>query len=195
MQLILIRHGQTQWNASKKYQGHTDIPLNDTGRQQARRLAEYLRQVETIEAVYSSDLLRARETAEMVGQAFNLQPLIDQRLREFCFGKWEGLTFNQVYSTYRAEFEQWFNNLEEFCVPGGESFSDVANRSLEAIADIKKRHTGTVVVVTHGGVIKAVLSRIQPNADPWQDTVPPGSLTKISFFKDSIEIPHIGMVV
>ena len=132
MQLILIRHGQTEWNASQKYQGHTDIPLDDTGRQQARRLAEHLLQLEKVEAVYASDLVRARETAEIIAQAFNLKPLIDPRLRELCFGKWEGLTFNQVYAIYRAEFEQWYNSRQSLCA-GGESFSDVANRSLRLL--------------------------------------------------------------
>jgi alpha-ribazole phosphatase len=195
MQLILIRHGQTEWNASQKYQGHTDIPLDDTGRQQARRLAEHLLQLEKVEAVYASDLVRARETAEIIAQAFNLKPLIDPRLRELCFGKWEGLTFNQVYAIYRAEFEQWYNSLAEFCVPGGESFSDVANRSLEAIADIKQKNRGTVAAVTHGGVIKAVLSRIQSDLDLWQVNIMPASLTKIGFSNNSIAISYIGVVV
>lgn len=195
MKLILIRHGQTQWNASQRYQGHTDIPLNDTGRQQALRLADYLVKDEAVEAVYCSDLSRARETAEIIGRAFKLQPHPDHRLREFCFGKWEGLTFTQVYAAYRSEFEQWFNNLEEFRVPGGESFSDLASRSLEAIEEIKKKHAGTAVVVTHGGVIKAMLRRIRANSDPWQETVPPGSLTRIDFLNERIEIPHIGLAV
>jgi alpha-ribazole phosphatase len=195
MKLILIRHGETRWNAIQKYQGHTDIPLNDRGRQQAARLAEHLKATEQVEAVYCSDLLRAHETAAIVARPFQIEPVSDSRLREFHFGNWEGLTFNQVYASYREEFEQWFNNPEDFRVPGGESFSDLARRSLEAIEDVCKKHAGTTLIITHGGVIKVMLCQLQSISNPWQETVPPGSLTEINLVAGRMQLQHFGVVV
>lgn len=195
MKIILIRHGETHWNAIQKYQGHTDIPLNERGRQQAARLAAYLKAAEQVEAVYCSDLLRARETALIVARPFQIEPVSDRRLREFHFGKWEGLTFNQVYAGYRYEFEQWFNNPEDFRVPEGESFSDLARRSLQAIEDVSRKHAGTTLIVTHGGVIKVMLCQLQSISNPWQETVPPGSLTEINVIDGRMQIQHFGVVV
>lgn len=195
MKIILIRHGETRWNAIQKYQGHTDIPLNEKGRQQATRLADYLKVTEKIEAVYCSDLVRARETAAIVAGPFQIKPISDSRLREFDFGKWEGLTFNQVYDDYREDFEQWFNNPHHFRVPGGESFADLAGRSLAAIKDIGSKHYGTTVIVTHGGVIKVVLCQLQFITNPWQETVPLGSLTEINLVGGDMQLQHFGLEV
>lgn len=195
MKLILIRHGETAWNACQRYQGQTDIPLNENGRVQAARLAEYLLEHEPIEAIYCSDLVRAHETADLLARAYNLTPTADKRLREFCFGVWEGLTFNEIWEAYREDFEKWFTNFEEFCVPGGESFTDLALRSLEAIGEISLNHAGAVAVVTHGGVIKAVLCRLQHSPDPWQDSVPPGSLTIIEMSPEHTQIVGVGLTV
>lgn len=195
MRLILIRHGETHWNASQRYQGQTDIPLNHTGREQAARLAEYLHKNEPLEAVYCSDLVRAAETADLLARAYDLKPTPDRRLREFCFGIWEGLTFNDIWENYREDFEKWFTKFEEFCVPGGESFSELSERSLEALEEIGLNHSGTVAVVTHGGVIKAVLCRLQHSPDPWQDSVPPGSLTIVELSPEHTDILCVGMTV
>lgn len=195
MRLILIRHGETPWNASQRYQGQTDIPLNDCGREQAARLADYLLENEALQAIYCSDLSRAAATADIVARPFNIRPIPDTRLREFCFGIWEGLTFNEIWEGCREDFEKWFNNFEEFCIPQGESFTDLSERSLQAIKDIEARHSGTVAVVTHGGVIKAVLCSLQHSTDPWQDTVPPGSLTIIELSPQHSEIHAVGLTV
>ncbi len=195
MRLILIRHGETAWNASQRYQGQTDIPLNESGREQARRLADYLAKNEALQAVYCSDLSRAIETAQILAREADIEPIPDKRLREFCFGLWEGLTFNEIWESYREDFENWFNNFEEFCVPEGESFSDLSARSLEAIEEIKAKHSDTVAVVTHGGVIKAVLCNLKHSPDPWRDTVPPGSITIVDFFPEHTEIRCVGLTV
>jgi broad specificity phosphatase PhoE len=139
-ELLLVRHGETDWNAAGRLQGHTDRPLSDYGRQQARRLAEELAD-EKFDAIYASDLARARETAEIVGATLNLPVLLEPDLREKDWGNWEGLT-----STERLD-------VELAC----ESTEDHQKRMLAALWRIAAQHPdGRVLVVTHGGSMRRV---------------------------------------
>ena len=139
-ELLLVRHGETDWNAAGRLQGHTDRPLSDYGREQARRLAEQLAG-EEFDAIYASDLARARETAEIVGAQLDLPVVLDPDLREKNWGTWEGLT-----STERLEIELV-----------GESTEEHQRRMLEALSRIAAKHPrGRVLVVTHGGSMRRV---------------------------------------
>jgi len=193
MKMILIRHGQTEWNALQKYQGHTDVHLNELGRKQAATAAQYLKDHETIEAVYASDLSRTRETAEILGRSINLPVITDSRLRELSFGLWEGMTFNEVYKEYREEFDNWYNNTSEFKVPGGESFNELVTRAMQALREITAKHSGTVVVATHGGVIMAVLYHLGVTSGLWQSGVKPGSISSFEFNEENIQSLQIGL--
>ena len=137
--LLLVRHGETDWNADGRLQGHTDRPLSDFGRRQARELADRL-EGEKLEAIYSSDLVRARETAEIVGERLGLPVVLDADLREKDWGTWEGLT---SVERDRAEFV-------------GESTEAHQERILRALRRISERHPGDgrVLVVTHGGSMR-----------------------------------------
>lgn len=139
--LLLVRHGETDWNADGRLQGQTDRPLSDFGRQQARRLADELA-AEDIEAIYSSDLARARETAEIVGTRLGLPVTFDPDLREKNWGTWEGLT---AVERERVEF-------------AGESTEAHQERILRALERISEQHPGDgcVLVVTHGGSMRRV---------------------------------------
>jgi broad specificity phosphatase PhoE len=139
--LLLVRHGETDWNAEGRLQGQTDRPLSELGRRQARRLAEDLPR-EQLEAIYSSDLARARETAEIVGERVGLPVELDPNLREKDWGTWEGLT---AAERDRVEFV-------------GESTEAHQERMLGALRRISDRHPGekTVLVVTHGGSMRRV---------------------------------------
>jgi alpha-ribazole phosphatase len=191
--MILVRHGQTEWNASQKYQGQTDVPLNALGRRQAGSIAAYLREHESPEALYASDLVRARETASIIGQQINLPVITDSRLRELNFGIWEGLTFSEVYRDYPTEFDDWFQNTLAFKVPGGESFQQLLNRSLQVLGEIAARHAGTVAVTTHGGVIMALLFHLHMADSLWQKGVEPGSLSYFDFSPEGIQAHQIGI--
>jgi probable phosphoglycerate mutase len=148
--LLLVRHGETDWNAEGKLQGHTDRPLNDYGRQQARALADRLAD-EPIEAVYASDLARARETAEILGARLGLDVVVDPDLREKNWGSWEGLT-----STERLDV-----------VYEGETSEDHRDRTLRAVERIVGRHPGgRVVVVTHGGSLRRLQAVVSGIANP-----------------------------
>src|SRR5215472_1133491 len=139
--LLLVRHGETDWNAGGRLQGHTDRPLSDFGRRQAQRLAEELED-ERLEAIYSSDLSRARETAEIAGKRLGLTVELDPDLREKDWGTWEGLT---AVERDRVEFV-------------GESTEEHQERILRALQRIAERHPdgGRVLVVTHGGSMRRV---------------------------------------
>lgn len=136
--LLLVRHGETDWNAEGRLQGHTDRPLSDYGRRQARRLADELAD-ERLDAIYASDLERARETAEIVGERLGLPVVLDPDLREKDWGTWEGLT---PVERDRVELV-------------GESTAAHQERILLALARIAETHPGErVLVVTHGGSMR-----------------------------------------
>jgi probable phosphoglycerate mutase len=139
--LLLVRHGETDWNADGRLQGQIDRPLSGFGREQARRLADELA-TEDFEAVYSSDLARARETAEIVGARLGLPVEVDPDLREKDWGNWEGLT---AVERDRVDFV-------------GESTESHQERILRALRRISERHPGggNVLVVTHGGSMRRV---------------------------------------
>ena len=139
--LLLVRHGETDWNADGRLQGQTDRPLSEFGRRQATQLAEDLAD-EGLEAIYSSDLARARETAEILGARLGLPVVLDPDLREKDWGTWEGLT---SVERDRVEFV-------------GESTEAHQERILRALRRISERHPGEgrVLVVTHGGSMRRV---------------------------------------
>jgi broad specificity phosphatase PhoE len=147
-ELLLVRHGETNWNAELRVQGHADPPLNDRGRDQARELVASLRD-ENIEAIYSSDLARARETAEIMGGVLSLEVHLDPRLREFDTGNWTGLTRDEI----RARFPDDDRH-------DGETRDELVARVGDALAAICERHAGErVLVVTHGGPLRWTLHR------------------------------------
>jgi broad specificity phosphatase PhoE len=158
--LWLIRHGQTDWNLEDRYQGQRDIPLNDAGLAQARRLAEYLVcQGFEFQALYSSDLQRATQTAEILSRRLNLPVQPDARLREIYLGSWEGKTGAAILQ----EFDHCL--ATGWVSPDGETVQQVAARMAEAASDYAQRHPqGNVLVVSHGFSLSTLvcLARQQP---------------------------------
>jgi broad specificity phosphatase PhoE len=148
--LLLVRHGETDWNLERRVQGHTDRPLNETGRAQARTLADDLAG-EDIDVVYSSDLIRAHETARIVAEPRGLAVTAIPELRERDFGTWEGLTDDDISTRFPdAHHRAWGD---------AETKEEMAERVFEALRRISAAHgDGRVLVVTHGGPLRAVLT-------------------------------------
>jgi len=194
MKVILLRHGQTEWNALQKYQGQTDINLNDYGREQAATVAEYLKENESIEAIYCSDLSRGRETAEIIARELQLPVRYDARWRELSFGCWEGLTYSEVCQQYPQEYDSWFKNTRQMQVPGGESFDDVLARSLPALHELAERHEGTVLVVSHGGLIKTILNNLHGDG-MWDIYLEPGSMSFLEWQESEFIPQKIGVTL
>ena len=157
--LLIIRHGETDWNAARRIQGHTDIALNDTGRQQARLLAEALTD-SPIHHVYSSDLQRAAETARIIAAPHAAPVALLPSLRERHFGDIEGSSFIDFEQHYPQDSLHWRKRDPAWAPPGGgESLQQLRDRIVQQVAEIGKRHNGEhVAIVTHGGVLD-VLSR------------------------------------
>jgi alpha-ribazole phosphatase len=157
--LWLVRHGQTNWNLEGRYQGQSDQPLNDTGLAQAHKLAEEL-DPDTFSAVFSSDLKRARQTAEVLANRLNLPIKLDPRLREIHQGEWEGVLFSELVSRYAEEMERRRSDPLSARPPGGESVAEVSARVWAAADDIASLYSGqTVIVVSHGLSIATLIAR------------------------------------
>ncbi len=154
--IVLVRHGETDWNRDGRIQGKTDVPLNDRGREQARALAGELAG-SSFDAVYSSDLSRARETAEILAAAIRLPVVVDPALRELDFGLWEGLTGEEVRERWPEMYERWATvGLDAH--DGGESHEELSARVLGAVRRLAVIHDGgEILLVAHGGPLRALL--------------------------------------
>lgn len=160
MNLILIRHGETDWNRTGRCQGVADIDLNDTGRRQIEELAHSLRDAD-IRAVYSSDLMRALRTAKRIASHHDLDVNIDKDLREMDQGDLEGLLFEEIRDRYADVLREWRESPETLMLPGGESLLQVEQRAWSVFEKLNRLHAGeTVVAVSHNLTITALLCKI-----------------------------------
>lgn len=151
--LLVIRHGETAWNLESRIQGHIDIPLNDKGRWQAERLAQALSD-DAIHAIYSSDLQRARHTAEALASGTGLDVVLDTQLRERHFGRFEGLTQNEIAAQWPEEARRWRERDPAYGPEDGEVLAHFYERSVAALTRLALRHPGQqIAVVAHGGVL------------------------------------------
>ncbi len=151
--ILLARHGETDWNSERRWQGWADQPLNDVGRAQASELGASLAG-RTIDAIYSSDLRRAAETARIVAETLGLPVTVDRGLREVDVGDWSGRVHSEIEGVDPEGYERWQNGGKGW--NGGESYEQMGARVLGAILRIARAHPGqTLLIVTHGGSIRA----------------------------------------
>jgi broad specificity phosphatase PhoE len=189
--ILIARHGESDWNRTKRWQGHADRPLTERGREQARALAERLGHIE-LDAVYSSDLQRARDTAAVVAESQELELRIEPDLREVDVGSWSGLTRAEAEERFPEGFARWsagFPGWED-----GETYDDMTKRVLAAVDRIATAHADErTLVVSHGGPIRAMhaaaleldihayrrLRPVEPNARLSAVCVVEGRLTEL----------------
>jgi 2,3-bisphosphoglycerate-dependent phosphoglycerate mutase len=163
--ILLVRHGETDWNAAGRIQGHSDTPLNAAGRLQARRAAQRLAR-EPIRALYSSDLARAFETATIIGAPLGLTVVASPQLRERRYGEWEGLTSPEIQARYPEQFAIWRARSTDFVPPQGETRNELLTRALAELQTIARRHVREmVVVVSHGGLCYVLINHILGSVD------------------------------
>lgn len=154
--LIVVRHGQTEWNAVDRFQGYLDTKLSEMGRKQAAALADRL-QNGNISAIYSSDLQRAMQTAQPIAQKLQLPIKVDQRLRERNMGIFQGLTFAEISEKFPQEHANFMTWDPDYIIPEGESSRQKYERTISCFDEIALAESGKdVLVVSHGGTIDAL---------------------------------------
>ncbi len=161
VQIVLVRHGATDWNLQGRCQGATDRELHVTGIRQAQELAALLAN-ESIQAVYSSGLKRARQTASLISQPHNLPVIVEEDIRELNHGALEGLTFTEIKARYPDFLQRWRTEPAEIQVPGGERLADVADRAWSGLNRIVEQHPSAekLVVVSHNFPILGILCKV-----------------------------------
>lgn len=181
MKLLLARHGQTAWNAMGRYQGQTDVPLDDAGRRQVSALARYLSD-EPIRAIYSSDLRRAHETARIIAERHDCSVQADSRLREINFGRWEGRTRQEIENEEPQVLTAWHDDPMNARPPGGETLTQVAERLTPVLQELTSGHSGQIaLVVGHGAALRLLLC-LALDLDPrvyWRFRLDLGSLSQL----------------
>ncbi len=184
-EIILVRHGETEWNRQEIFRGRIDIELNETGAKQTALLAEYLSRIE-IAAIYSSPLRRALKTAEMVASYHKLEVSIAPGLIDFDYGKWQGLPHQEVKDSYQELYAEWLRNPHRVKMPGGESLSDVRRRALSIVDSIISQYKGTVALVSHRVVNKVLICALLglDNAHFWKIRQDVGAITTFTYEND-----------
>jgi broad specificity phosphatase PhoE len=168
--VLLVRHGRTTYNAQARFQGQTDIPLDEVGLGQAKRTADSLAARLTGEPVriVSSDLSRAQQTAQELADRLELTVTLDPRLREIFAGEWEGLVRDEIVASWPEDYDAWRRG-ENVRVGGGETRSEAAERAAEAIVEAEREMAGgTLVCVSHGGALRgAIFLLLGTPSWPW----------------------------
>jgi broad specificity phosphatase PhoE len=184
--ILLIRHGETDWNTQGRWQGHEMVPLNEKGREQARKLAVHLSS-HPLGSIYTSDLPRARETAEIVAEELGITPILEQRFREWHLGIFQGLTRDEVVVKYPTEYEENRNDYLDYVIPNGESRRQMQMRAYEAWQEIINEAVGPeVAIVSHGGTLKLLLIKLfESDAPALRDIhIDNTSMTTIERYRD-----------
>jgi broad specificity phosphatase PhoE len=202
LHLMLVRHGETEWNVQRRYQGQTDVPLSALGKRQARLIADRLAS-QTIDVVYASDLVRAWETAQIIVENSDLETSPEPRLRELRFGLLEGLTFDEAEAKYPDMIAAWisdFNNTPE----GAETINLFNARIISLLDDLKRKHNEqSVLLVGHGGSLSEILRVVLglSREKRWYLEMENASLSEVSIAEDFVSLKrlndtcHLGKLV
>jgi broad specificity phosphatase PhoE len=158
MELVCVRHGRTAWNATRRFQGRTDVPLDDEGQAQAAALAAHLA-AERFDHAISSDLKRAMQTAAGIGAACGIVVEPEPRLREMHFGTWEGLTWDEIVARTPDMADRPATSPRYYVAPGGETFDEVAERIRPVLVELTARlgREGRALIVSHAGIMHALV--------------------------------------
>ncbi|MEO7939152.1 MAG: histidine phosphatase family protein, partial [Burkholderiaceae bacterium] len=189
-ELILIRHGETDWNRELRFQGQIDVPLNDIGFEQARRVAERLAG-ESVQHLVSSDLLRTRQTSQAPSIRLGLAPVHDAALREQAFGVVDGMRVGDIQQQFPQEWARWSEFDADYAFAGAESTRHFHARVMAALERLVLSHAGQrLVVVTHGGVLDMVYRSAMglPLSGPRQSVIPNGGISRVRMQGGEVEI-------
>ena len=180
-ELILARHGETVWNVEKIYRGRTDVNLDEVGVKQAELLGRYLRNWE-LEAIYSSPLIRAIDTANIIARYQKIGVHITEGLVDFDYGEWQSLPEQEAKRLYPTLYNEWHNNPHKVKMPGGESLEDVKRRAIGVVNDVIPKYQGSIVLVAHRVVNKVLICSLLglDNSHFWNINQDVGGISGIS---------------
>ena len=184
--LILVRHGQTDWNVELRYQGQTDVPLNDIGQAQVEALGRRLAS-EHLDAIHASDLQRAWSTAEAVAAHHEIDVQPDARLREILIGEWEGLTYAEMQARDPERLARWFEDPARVSSPGGETVEQLAARMGAVLEELRAGdEESTVLLASHGGALRVMLCLAlgMPPAERWRLRLDGASVSELHLYKE-----------
>ena len=169
--LILIRHGQSEANLTRRFAGNYNAPLTELGVRQAKKSAEYVAAHYDVSKVYASDLLRAFATGQAVADLLGVEIIPDERLREIRAGEWEGMEISRIAEEYQDDYKLWMSDIGHAMPTGGEKVSDLALRVLGVIREIAEQNDGkTVVLASHATPIRATECMVKHGTlDPMKD--------------------------
>jgi broad specificity phosphatase PhoE len=180
--LILARHGETVWNVEKIYRGRADVNLDEVGIKQAELLGKYLSNWK-LEAIYSSPLKRALDTANIVARYQKIGVHVAEGFIDFDYGEWQSLPEEEVKRLYPALLNEWHNNPHKVRMPGGESLEDVRKRAIEVVDDVLSKYHGNVVLVSHRVVNKVLICSLLglDNSHFWNINLDVGGITIFNY--------------
>jgi len=184
-EIMLVRHGETEWNVEEIFRGRIDIELNETGMKQAELLAEYLSHLQ-LEAICSSPLKRALTTAETIAGYHKLGVNVAPGLIDFNYGEWQGLPHQEVKDKYKELYAEWINSPDQVRIPAGESLDDVRERALGVVKNVVARYEGTVALVSHRVVNKVLICALLglDNSHFWNIKQDTGGTTTFTYEKE-----------
>jgi len=183
LEIILVRHGETAFNAAETFRGRADVPLNDTGLKQAQLLGVHL-STEKINVVYSSPLQRAVKTAEAIAAPHKLKVKLVENLNDIDCGEWEGLTLKEVKERYDDIYQDWVDTPERVRLPGGEGLEDVRRRVFPFVKDaVTRARDGKIVLVSHRAVNRVLICALLglDNSFFWNFKLDTGAITRFAF--------------
>lgn len=193
--IYLVRHGETAWNVEGRFQGQSDTPINETGRQQADALGRYLKG-KNLQAIYTSDLIRALDTSRIIAAYHNVDIKPDPRLRELNFGSWEGMDYYEIQSKHPLVLTEWQENILKTAPPGGESLEQLAKR-VQVVYEhiISTDLKDEILIVAHGGVLQVLLCYALnlPFQNYWQFHLDPGSLSEIAIYPEGVILNRLNV--
>ena len=184
MEFILARHGETEWNVKRVFRGRRDMGLSEMGLKQAALLGRYLAEVE-LDAIYSSPLRRALETENQIAenQPQKIEVNVTEGLLDLSYGKWEGMSEEEVKGSYGALYREWQINPQKVKIPGGEGLADVRGRALKVIDEAVSRYEGSVLLVSHRVVNKVLICALLGLDDShfWNVKMDVGGITTFEY--------------
>jgi broad specificity phosphatase PhoE len=180
--LILARHGETVWNVEKIYRGRTDVNLDEVGIKQAELLGKYLSNWE-LEAIYSSPLKRALDTANIVARYQKIGVHVAEGLVDFDYGEWQSLPEEEAKRLYPTLHNEWHNNPHKVKMPGGESLEDVRKRAVAIVNDVLPKYQGSILLVSHRVVNKVLICSLLglDNSHFWNINLDVGGITIFNY--------------